>query len=85
MGACRWHRALMLRTKPLARLRLSVSIPRAGHIMNERPQFLIEEEIGQRVVEAADQLSKFAPDLEASFPFELDDVEFILTVKRKPQ
>jgi len=49
----------------------------------ERPSFMIAEEIGERVIQAADQLTRFAPDLEASFPFELDDNDFILTIKRK--
>lgn len=53
--------------------------------MTERPQFMIAEEIGHRVIEAADQLSDFAPDLEATFPFELDDEEFVITIRKAPK
>jgi hypothetical protein len=53
--------------------------------VDSRPQFKIEQEIGERVVAAADQLASFAPDLEASFPFELDDNEFTITIRRSPK
>jgi hypothetical protein len=49
-----------------------------------RPQFMVAEEIGERVIEAADQL-QFAPDLHASFVFELDDQSYTLTISRHPK
>lgn len=53
--------------------------------MLERPSFEIAQELGEAVMDAADKLL-FAPELEASFPFELDDNKYICKIimeKRK--
>jgi hypothetical protein len=56
--------------------------PLAVRTMNKRPASVIAAEIGERVMEAADHLMTFAPDLEAKLPFELDGKKFTLTIRR---
>ena len=53
--------------------------------MIERPQSEIAEEIGERVIEASDQLNDFAPDLEATFPFEIDGEQFVIAIRKVPK
>lgn len=47
-----------------------------------RSEAELAEEIGQRVIGAADDLTAFAPDLEATFPFEIDDKPFSIIIRR---
>lgn len=47
--------------------------------MLERPAFNIAQELGEAMMNAADKLL-FAPELEASFPFELDDNKYICKI-----
>lgn len=42
-------------------------------------------EIGERVIGAADSIKLFAPDMEATFPFDLDDESYVVVVKRDPR
>lgn len=47
--------------------------------MLERPSFEIAQELGEAMMDAADKLL-FAPDLEASFPFELDGNKYVCKI-----
>jgi len=50
-----------------------------------RPQSEIAEEIGQRVIEAADSIRKYVPDCQAIINFTLDGADYIAIVRDKPR
>lgn len=50
--------------------------------LGTRPEADLAEAIGQRVIGAADDLTAFAPDLEATFPFEIDDKPYTVIIRR---